>query len=93
MSKTFSRRGRFEIINEVLSLCCTPTQKTHILYKCNLSYEQLKKYLDFLVSNNLLASFERDGKDFYQITENGKRFIEEHERLKSSFLSKMALAE
>jgi len=92
MAKTFLRRGRFEIINEILLLCRTPTRKTRILYKCNLSYEQLKKYLDFLVSNNLLKSFERDGKDFYEITENGRRFIEEHERL-SKFLGKMLLVE
>jgi len=82
MAKTFLRRGRFEIISEILSLCRTPTQKTHILYKCNLSFEQLKKYLDFLVSNDLLTLFSEDGKELYQITENGRRFLEGYEHLK-----------
>lgn len=79
--KGFVRRGRFEIINEILTLCKTPTQKTHILYKCNLSYDQIQKYLSFLVENNLLTFFENEGKSFYRTTELGENFLEEHQRV------------
>lgn len=81
VAKKFVRRGRFEIANEILSLCHTPSQKTHILYKCNLSFEQLEKYLDYLISNNLLESFSKDGKVFYRLTGNGRRFIKKYKRL------------
>jgi len=87
VSRGFVRRGRFEIVNEILTLCKTPTQKTHILYKCNLSYDQVRKYLDFLVSNNLLKSFSEDGRNYFQTTEKGRRFTEEHKRL-GRFLGK-----
>ena len=79
--KAFVRRGRFEIISEILTLCRTPTQKTHVLYKCNLSYDQLQKYLRFLVENDLLAPFEKEGKSFYKTTKRGENFLEEHQSL------------
>lgn len=85
VSKSFVRRGRLEIINEILSLCRRPTYKTHILYKCNLSFEQLNKYLDFLVSNDLLTSSLHNGKELYKITEKGEIFIKDYQRL-GSFL-------
>jgi len=81
VAKGFVRRGRFEIVNEILTLCKAPTQKTHILYKCNLSYDQVRKYLDFLVSNNLLESFSKDGRNYFQTTKKGRKFTEEHKRL------------
>ena len=81
----FVKRTRFEIINDILLLCLTPTHKTHILYKCNLGYEQLDKYLDLLVSNILLKYFSKDRK--YKITEQGRGFIKRYKRL-TSFLSK-----
>ncbi len=86
VAKSFVRRGRFEIVNEILTLCKAPTQKTHILYKCNLSYDQVRKYLDFLVSNNLLKSLSEGGRNYYQTTKKGRKFTEEHKRL-SRFLS------
>ena len=82
MAKTFSKRGRLDIMDEILSLCCTPTQKTHILYKCNLSYGQLTKYLDFLISSKFLKSLSENGRNFSQTTEKGKKFVENHNRIR-----------
>ena len=79
--RAFVRRGRFEIINEILTLCRTPTQKTHILYKCNLSYDQLQKYLGFLIENDLLTFFEKGGKSFYKTAKHGENFLDEHRNL------------
>lgn len=82
MTEIFTKRGRLEIIYEILSICNAPAQKTRVLYRCNLSYEQLQKYLGYLISRRLLRTFKNRGKDFYQITDNGKAFLEEYERLK-----------
>jgi predicted transcriptional regulator len=81
VAKSFVRRGRFEIVNEILTLCKEPTQKTHILYRCNLSYDQVRKYLDFLISNNLLEPFSKDGRNYFQTTKKGRKFTEEHKKL------------
>jgi predicted transcriptional regulator len=83
MRSTFEKRGRLEIIYEVLSVCRTPTNKTHILYRCNLSYAQLQKYLTYLISHGLLSSFKRDQREFFEITERGKEFLERYELLEA----------
>ena len=83
MVGVFSRRDRFEIIYRILKNCEIATQKTRIMYNSNLSYEQLQKYIKFLVSINLLEEIEKDGKTFYQINESGKEFIDEYRRLMS----------
>lgn len=81
MTETFIKRSRFEVIYQILSFCQNPRQKTHILYRCNLSYEQLKKYMEFLVTGNLLKKTEND-RELYQATQHGEKFIGEYERLR-----------
>ncbi|MBS7634661.1 hypothetical protein KEJ34_04080 [Candidatus Bathyarchaeota archaeon] len=80
---SFTRRGRLDVLYEILLFCRKPQHKTQIMFSCNLSYELLKKYLDFLVSNNLLRVFEdEESKRYYQTTDHGKRFISEYESIK-----------
>lgn len=81
MEKTFVKRGRLEIIYEILSVSRKPTQKTRILYGCNLSYDQLQKYLGYLSSHGLLSSTNNKGKERFQTTEKGTEFIKGFERL------------
>lgn len=76
----FANRTRIEIIYEMLSVCLTPTSKTHIMYRCNMSLEQLNRYLDLLVSSILLRHSPKERK--YQTTEKGKEFIKQYEHLK-----------
>jgi predicted transcriptional regulator len=81
MEKNFMKRGRLEIIYEILSICQKPTQKTRILYGCNLSYEQLSRYMKYLTSRDLLCSIVVDEKKLYQVTEKGRTFLERYESL------------
>jgi predicted transcriptional regulator len=83
MNSAFVNRGRLEIIYEILSICRKPTNKTRILYRCNLSYNQLKKYLEYLALYGLLSSFKEKRKEFYCITDKAKEFITEYEKLNS----------
>ena len=84
MAYRFKRRSRFEVMYQILSLCRTFQPKTYIMFKCNLSYELLQKYLEILVDGNLLEIV-RKGKDreYYRTTDCGERFINEYEKLKS----------
>jgi len=83
MKEPFVKRGRLEIIYEILSVSRKPAMKTNILYKCNLSYNQLQKYLNYLASQNLLTSFENQGKELYRTTDKGKEFLDQYEQLTS----------
>ena len=79
--KAFSRRGRLEIIYNVLSLCLKPVQKTYIMYQVNLSYAQLKKYINYLVEANLLELKKNKQEELYIVTEKGQDLIGEYEKL------------
>ncbi len=56
---------------------------THILYKSNLSYDRLTKYLQNLEEGGLLKRTEERDKTFYEITEKGKRFLSEFQRMEA----------
>ena len=80
--RTFVRRGRLEIIYEILSVSRKPTRKVRILYSCNLSYDQLQKYLRHLIHHGLLSSINK-GKERFQTTEKGMELVKGYERLNS----------
>lgn len=79
--ESFSRRGRLEIIHNILSLCLKPAQKTYIMYQANLSYKQLQKYLEYLVKAKLLEVTKTHQEDLYITADKGKNFIEEYKKL------------
>jgi len=81
MKAAFTKRGRLEIISEILTVCRKPAKKTSILYKCNLSYNQLQRYLKYLISQSLLSQIESKETILYQMTDKGKVFLEECKRL------------
>lgn len=66
------KRGRMEIIAEILLLCDREKAKTNIMYKTNLNYLQLQNHLKFLTTQGMLSS--NMGK--YSTTEKGYRFLE-----------------
>lgn len=81
--KSFARRSRFDILYEILLLCRRPQQKTGIMFKCNLSYDLLQTYTEFLVGADFLRVSEAEnGKKYYYTTEKGENFIREYEELK-----------
>jgi predicted transcriptional regulator len=67
-----SKRGRLEIMAEILCYCNQQKAKTNIMYKVNLNYAQLKKHLKSLTSQGLLTT----NKNKYATTQKGHRFLE-----------------
>jgi predicted transcriptional regulator len=67
-----SKRGRFEIMAEILCYCSQQKTKTKIMYSTNLNYAQLKRHLKSLTSQGLLAT----DKKKYATTRKGHRFLE-----------------
>ena len=67
-----ARRGRLEIIAEILLFCEHQKAKTSIMYKTNLNYTQLKSHLKFLTSQHLLMY----DANKYSTTEKGYHFLE-----------------
>ena len=65
------RRSAVEIVHEILALCNDGgLNKTAIMYRSNLSYDQLKKYLGALCEDDML--FKNDV-GYYETTANGRK--------------------
>ena len=71
------RRSRFNTIYDILRLCAKGLKKTHILYRANLSHQQLNKYLAALLKYDLLEA----GENEFRTTGKGLLFIERFEEL------------
>jgi len=71
------KRSETEIIYELLFTAQTDIKKTHLMYKTNMTYSQLNKYLGFMLKKGLLKEKEiaSNGKIFYT-TDKGKKVLE-----------------
>ena len=68
-STAVGRRSSVEIVHDILSLCDNGgVNKTAIMYRGNLSYDQLRRYLYTLCEEALVAKTETGR---YQITSEG----------------------
>jgi predicted transcriptional regulator len=67
-----SKRGRLEIMAEILYFCNQQKGKTKIMYKTNLNYAQLKRHLKSLTSKGLLDA----NTNKYFTTQKGQHFLE-----------------
>ena len=68
------RRDKITIMADLLGIMQEPRRLTHILYKSNMSYVQLVKYLDDLMDRGL-AEKRKEPYRCYSITDNGKLFM------------------
>jgi predicted transcriptional regulator len=75
MSERKNNRGRIQIIGDVLALATSGIKKTHIMYKANLSYEQVHLYLEELIRKALVAQDVSSDGVVYRITEKGREFL------------------
>ena len=71
-----TRRSKMEIYIDILRVISDGNHKpTHIMYRANLSWERLKRYLKFLGSQGLLKNVERTQGSNYELTEKGRELL------------------
>ena len=76
--EALNRRGRLEIMHNIISLCLRPVQENYIKYQADLSLDQLHKYINFLVQTKFLEIRKTGQGDLYKATEKGMNFIGEY---------------
>ena len=81
----WGRRDRLNIIAEIMEVATERKVKTQIMYMVNLSFNQLKEYLNYLTERGFLRIRVENGKKFYEITAKGIRYIENYREM-SNFL-------
>jgi predicted transcriptional regulator len=69
-------------MGDVLALATSGIKKTHIMYRANLSYEQVQLYLGELIGKRLISQdvSSPDGV-VYRTTEKGREFLLYYTRL------------
>ena len=76
------RRGRFEIIGEILSLATDNVKKTSIVYRANLNFNLVNKYLNLLIQEGLISSTVGSTRNF-KTTEKGLEFLKAYKNMKT----------
>jgi predicted transcriptional regulator len=75
LGETTGRRDKVTIMADLLDIMQEPRRLTHILYKSNMSYVQLVKYLDNLMGMGFAEKIKEPHRA-YGITANGKLFMD-----------------
>ncbi len=65
------RRGSLEIISDILKVCESEASKTSLVYKCNLNFKLISRYLQILTDSGLIYQVQNDGIVLYKCTEKG----------------------
>jgi predicted transcriptional regulator len=81
MSERKNNRGKIQIMGDVLALATSGIKKTHIMYRANLSYEQVHLYLGELIGKRLITQDVSPEGVVYRTTEKGREFLLHYIRL------------
>ena len=74
-SERKNNRGKIQIMGDVLALGTSGIKKTHIMYRANLSYEQVHLYLGELIGKRLITQDVSPEGVVYRTTEKGREFL------------------
>lgn len=75
------RRERMKIIADILEAATNGTKKTRIMFKADLNFKQLKRYLPLLLKKGLIKTIKLDGQWVYKTTKKGLDFLEKYKEL------------
>lgn len=73
------KRNNLDICADILRVSKGGARKSHLVYRANLNFKIVKKYLTELTGKELI---EKNGDRFF-LTEKGSEFIERYESLNS----------
>jgi predicted transcriptional regulator len=89
---TENNRGKLEIMADVVYLSTSGIKKTHIMYKANLSYEQINRYLRELLKLQFIENAIDDGAVIYRATEKGRLFLHYYNMMRKTMHSEYEMA-
>jgi len=81
-----NHRGSLDIIADILDASGGQVKKTYLMYRCNLSFRQLKYYLSFLLNQDLLSEVGPNGSsshELFEVTDKGREYLRAYRSLMS----------
>jgi predicted transcriptional regulator len=79
------KRSRIDIINDMLLSIQRKggeIKPTHLMYKANLSHQQMKSYLEELVQKEFVQEVKKKNYTYLMITDKGHQFVEKFQQMK-----------
>jgi len=73
------RRGRHDIVADILKVSKDGANKTKIIYKANLSFDQSNTYIDLLLEKGLLQL--GNPHNIYKTTDRGLIFLKRYQEM------------
>ena len=73
-----SKRSREEIVAAILQIAGSPARSTWILYRTNLSFAQLRSYMQLIIDRGLIA---KTTDEKWLITERGRSYLQDFDKL------------
>jgi len=80
------KRNKTDIIHDMLKIIQENgdrIKKTHLMYKANLSHQQMESYLNELVKNVLIERHIAEKKSSIKVTKKGSDFIVKYAQVKA----------
>jgi predicted transcriptional regulator len=79
------RRGEVQIMMDILDISLNGVKATHLMYRANLSYSTLRKYLFEALDKGLISNVRNsDGSVVYRTTEKGRLLFDKLKEVKSA---------
>ena len=76
------RRGRIEIMMDILDEASGGVNKTGIVYGANLNFNMVGRYLPLLMKRGLIVRVDGEGGVVYKITERGREVLRNYKRVR-----------
>ena len=76
------RRGRIEIMMDILDEASASVNKTGIVYGANLNFNMAGRYLPLLINRGLLIKLDGERGNVYKITERGREILKNYRRVR-----------
>ena len=76
------RRGRIEIMMDILDEASRGVNKTRIVYGANLNFKMVGRYLPLLMKRGLIVRLDGESGDVYGITERGREILKNYRRVR-----------
>ncbi len=79
------RRNDLDICADILNIAQSGVKKTQLVYKANLNFTIVKKYIQRLGDTDLLTS----ANGYFMTTEKGKRFLQDYGKVVMPFSARV----